>query len=132
VSQRTKLHACRVLPGAAYLQAVNPFMIIALTPPLTRLWEWQARRGSEPTQITKMGIGAGLLSVSYIILAAAASASGAGTGAGTSGGGGKMGAGWLVLHLTVLTAGELYLSPVGLSFMVRSSLHMCIPLFKLR
>ena len=28
-----------------------------------------------------------------------------------------MGAGWLVLHLTVLTAGELYLSPVGLSFM---------------
>mmetsp|Transcript_21416 Transcript_21416/g.34645 ORF Transcript_21416/g.34645 Transcript_21416/m.34645 type:complete len:166 (+) Transcript_21416:139-636(+) len=92
-------------------------MIIALTPPLTRLWEWQARRGSEPTQITKMGIGAGLLSVSYIILAAAASASRAGTGAGTSGGGGKMGAGWLVLHLTVLTAGELYLSPVGLSFM---------------
>ena len=28
-----------------------------------------------------------------------------------------MGAGWLILHLTVLTAGELYLSPVGLSFM---------------
>ena len=131
-----------------FVQAVNPFMILALTPLLTRLWEWQARRGSEPTQITKMGIGAGLVSVSYLILAAAASAAGAGTGttgtggdAGTSGGGGrsdghvgdgdgvgdvggvggvgggKMGAGWLVLHLTVLTAGELYLSPVGLSFM---------------
>jgi POT family proton-dependent oligopeptide transporter len=55
---------------------------------------------------------AGLVSISYLILAAAASASNAGTG-----GGGKMGAGWLVLHLTVLTAGELYLSPVGLSFM---------------
>lgn len=101
-----------------YAPAVNPFMILALTPATTRLWEWQARRGSEPTQITKMSIGAGLVSVSYVILAAAASASGAGADpAGSDGGTSKMGAGWLILHLAVLTAGELYLSPVGLSFM---------------
>ena len=92
-----------------FVQAVNPFMILALTPLMTRLWEWQARRGSEPTQITKMGIGAGLLSASYFLLAAASAAA--------ASRGEKMGGGWLVIHLTLLTAGELYLSPVGLSFM---------------
>ena len=37
------------------------------------------------------------------------------------GGGGKMGAGWLVLHLVILTAGELYLSPVRAGSGVRGS-----------
>jgi dipeptide/tripeptide permease len=58
-----KVNDCMALhPGGIpteFVQAVNPFMILALTPLTTRLWEWQARRGSEPTQITKMGIGAG-------------------------------------------------------------------------
>jgi len=69
----------------------------------------EARWGMEPTQITKMGIGAALLSLSYFILAAAAAGAGAGTG--ETGAGNKMSGGWLVLHITVLTVGCCRLKP---------------------
>ena len=76
--------------------------------------------GTEPTQVTKMAIGSMLCSLSYLILAAAASASGVG-GAGAEPTKNQMSFGWLFLHLVVLTAGELYLSPVGLSFVTAAA-----------
>ena len=79
-----------------------------------------ATDGTEPTQVTKMAIGSMLCSLSYLILAAAASASGVG-GAGAEPTKNQMSFGWLFLHLVVLTAGELYLSPVGLSFVTAAA-----------
>ena len=76
--------------------------------------------GTEPTQVTKMAIGSMLCALSYLILAAAASASGVG-GAGAEPTKNQMSFGWLFLHLVVLTAGELYLSPVGLSFVTAAA-----------
>src|SRR5262249_15464817 len=41
------------MPSTWY-QAMNPFMIFFFTPLLISFWGWQARRGTEPSSITKM------------------------------------------------------------------------------
>jgi proton-dependent oligopeptide transporter, POT family len=91
---------------AATFQSVNPAMILAFTPIIVAWWGWRARLGREPGTVTKMAIGCFLLAVSYLVLAAVAAHASAGT---------KVGWGWLIAYFAILTAGELYLSPVGLS-----------------
>ena len=103
-----------------FVQSINPVLILALTPAVTRTWERQRRNGNEPSQITKMAIGAGLCAASYVVLAVAAAASGAGT-AGSTPTKNQMSFVWLFVHLVVLTTGELYLSPVGLSFITTAA-----------
>ena len=103
-----------------FVQSINPVLILALTPAVTRTWERQRRNGNEPSQITKMAIGAGLCAASYVVLAVAAAASGAGT-AGSTATKNLMSFVWLFVHLAVLTTGELYLSPVGLSFITTAA-----------
>lgn len=103
-----------------FIQSINPVLILALTPAVTRTWERQRRNGNEPSQITKMAIGAGLCAASYVVLAVAAAASGAGT-AGSTATKNQMSFVWLFVHLAVLTTGELYLSPVGLSFITAAA-----------
>jgi POT family proton-dependent oligopeptide transporter len=89
--------------------AVNPFMIFAFTPFVVALWARQAARGSEPATITKMAIGCfGVTAANLIMVAAALYA-----------GGGKASWLWLFGYFVVITLGELYLSPVGLSFVTK-------------
>ena len=40
-----------------FVQSVNPVLILALTPAVTRIWDRQRLMGTEPTQVTKMAIG---------------------------------------------------------------------------
>jgi POT family proton-dependent oligopeptide transporter len=104
----------RVARGAvpsSFFQSLNPAFILLLTPPLNALWRWQARRDAEPHQITKMAIGCALLAASYLLLSLGCAGAGAG----------RTSAAWVVLHLLVLTLGELYLSPVGLSFVTQAA-----------
>jgi len=109
------------IPSTWFL-AVNPFMIFAFTPLVVALWARQAARGTEPPTITKMAYGCFGVAIAYLIMAAAAlSASGiAGTAAGAaSGDAGKASWLWLFAYFVVITLGELYLSPVGLSFVTK-------------
>ncbi|HEY1545995.1 MAG TPA: peptide MFS transporter [Xanthobacteraceae bacterium] len=88
-----------------WFQAFNPLMIVAFTPLVVGLWSWQARRGREPTTLAKMALGCFGLALAYLIMAAAAwHADGA-----------KASWLWLLAYFVVLTFGELYLSPIGLS-----------------
>jgi POT family proton-dependent oligopeptide transporter len=96
------------IPTTSFL-AFNPFMIFALTPFVVALWTRQAARGCEPSTITKMTYGCFGLSVAYLIMALAA----------FHAGGGKASWLWLLGYFIVLTLAELYLSPVGLSFVTR-------------
>ena len=94
---------------SAFFQSLNPAFILLFTPAVNAAWRAQARRDREPHAVAKMAIGAALLAASFLILAL-------GTAAAR---GGKTPAVWVVLHLAVLTLGELYLSPVGLSFVTQ-------------
>lgn len=97
---------------ASWFQSVNPFVIFALTPVITWLWSWQARRNKEPGSIGKMAIGCFILGISFLIMLPPAFAM-------SEGGAGKASMIWLLMNTVVLTIGELYLSPVGLSLVTK-------------
>jgi proton-dependent oligopeptide transporter, POT family len=86
-------------------QAFNPFMIFAFTPPVVALWAWQAKRGREPATLIKMALGCFGVTLANLIMAVAA----------WHAGGAKASWLWLVGYFVVLTVGELYISPIGLS-----------------
>jgi len=89
--------------------AFNPFMIFAFTPFVVALWTRQAERGSEPSTIAKMALGCGGVALSYLIMAIAA----------WKANGGHASWLWLLAYFVVITIGELYLSPVGLSLVTK-------------
>jgi len=88
-----------------WFQAFNPFMIFAFTPLVIALWVRQAQRGTEPSTIMKMAFGCLLCALSYVIMA----------GAAWQAAGDQASWLWLFAYFVVITVGELYLSPIGLS-----------------
>jgi hypothetical protein len=75
------------------------------------MWAWQAARGTEPFTISKMTFACVCVAIAYLIMAAAALIAD----------GGKASPLWLVGYFAVVTLGELYLSPIGLSLMSKSA-----------
>jgi proton-dependent oligopeptide transporter, POT family len=98
---------------ASWFQSLNPLLIFLLTPFLTSFWSWQSKRNSEPDPHVKMAIGCFLLGLGFLVMIIPAYLKGAGAA--------KVGVIWLVLFSFLVTAGELYLSPVGLSFVTKLS-----------
>ena len=90
---------------ATWFQAFNPFMIFAFTPFILALWKRQAERGTEPPTIAKMAYGCFINALAYLVLFGAALHAGADKASWL----------WLLAYFVVLTVGELYLSPIGLS-----------------
>jgi POT family proton-dependent oligopeptide transporter len=89
--------------------AFNPFMIFAFTPFVVALWTRQAARASEPSTVTKMALGCFGVTAANLIMALAAFHTG----------GGQASWLWLFGFFVILTVGELYLSPVGLSLVTK-------------
>jgi POT family proton-dependent oligopeptide transporter len=88
-----------------WFQAFNPFMIFAFTPLVVSLWSRQAKRGQEPTTVSKMAIGCFGVALANLIM----------VGAAWQAGGDEASWLWLLGYFVVLTFGELYISPIGLS-----------------
>jgi POT family proton-dependent oligopeptide transporter len=88
-----------------WFQAVNPLLIFAFTPFLVAFWAKQARRATEPSTLTKMAFGCFGSAAAYLIMAAAAAYAGPAKASWT----------WLFAYFVVITLGELYISPIGLS-----------------
>src|SRR5437588_9170353 len=88
---------------SSWLQAVNPIMVIALAPGFAALWVRAGRRLSTPMKFTAAML---LVGGSYVVMTFAAAEASHGT---------RVSALWLVVTYLVQTAGELCLSPVGLS-----------------
>jgi proton-dependent oligopeptide transporter, POT family len=89
--------------------AFNPFMIFAFTPFVVALWTRQAARGNEPSTISKMALGCFGVTAANLLMSIAA----------FHAGGGKASWFWLFGFFVILTIGELYLSPVGLSLVTK-------------
>lgn len=97
------------IPGSWFM-SLNPLLIFLLTPLVVRLWTREARRGREPASLVKMSHGALGVAGAYLLLAAvAASASG------------KSSWLFLVAFNVALTAGELFILPVGLGLFARAA-----------
>lgn len=95
---------------STWYQAFNPAMIFIFAPLLTMVWSWQAKRGREPNSVVKMAIGCFLLGLSFVVMIVASQGMAPDT---------QRSVLWLVGTTFVLTIGELYLSPVGLSFVTK-------------
>jgi POT family proton-dependent oligopeptide transporter len=95
---------------STWFQSINPLLIFTLTPFVTLLWARQARKKREPSTVIKMAIGCLLVGLSYGVLILAA---------GGTGGGYKSSLLWLFGFSIVVTLGELYLSPIGLSLVTK-------------
>ena len=89
-----------------WFQSFNPFMIFAFTPILVALWTRQAAKGTEPSSLNKMALGCMYMTIANLIMVLAAL---------LAGDTGKASWLWLVIYVAVLTAGEIYLSPISLS-----------------
>lgn len=92
--------------------AINPLMIFVLTPLIIALWAQQAKRGREPSSVAKMALGCVGVALANLIMVVAAWHTSAG---------GKASWLWLVAYTIVVTIGELYLSPIGLSLVSKAA-----------
>jgi POT family proton-dependent oligopeptide transporter len=80
-------------------------LIIVFTPFVVSLWARQAKRGTEPSTVIKMSLGClGVALANLIMMGAAWSAAGD-----------EASWLWLLGYFVVITIGELYISPIGLS-----------------
>jgi len=95
---------------ASWFQAFNPLMIFMFVPLLNMFWGWQDRRGKEPSSIAKMGIGCILLAAAFLVLIPPARELVNNP---------KASLWWLTACTFVLTLGEIYLSPIGLSLVTK-------------
>src|SRR5262245_29103583 len=94
---------------AHWFQSVNPFLIFAFTPLIVALWTWQSRRTHEPSTVNKMAIGClGVVFANLVLVAAASGSADA-----------KVSWLWLAGYFVIITIGELYLSPIGLSLVTK-------------
>jgi len=87
-------------------------MIFLFAPLLNMFWSWQSRRRSEPSSIMKMALGCFLAGAAYAVMILAAQ----GTGPEE-----RRSAAWLLGTIFILTMGELYLSPIGLSLVTKAA-----------
>lgn len=70
IDQRVDLLSPLGTVPASWFNSVDSFASIAVAAPLIALWGWQARRGSEPGSIAKLGIGALVVGASALMLTA--------------------------------------------------------------
>ncbi|HET9929361.1 MAG TPA: peptide MFS transporter [Polyangiaceae bacterium] len=90
---------------STWFQSWNPLLIIMLAPLLDMFWAWQSRARKEPSTLSKMSLACFILGSSFIVMIVGAELVGDGKGS----------LFWPLFCTFLLTIGELYLSPIGLS-----------------
>ncbi|MBN2272706.1 MAG: peptide MFS transporter [Bacteroidales bacterium] len=99
-------------------QHFNPFLIVVLTPVVIAFFGWLNRKGKEPSAPKKIGIGMVITGIAFILLVIAS----IGLPSPKSLGGlaapdaSRVSTYWLISTYLILTIAELFLSPMGISF----------------
>ncbi len=101
------------LVSTELFQSINPGFIILFTPLVVGFFGFLARRGKEPSTPAKIGYGLLITALSSLVMVAAVIAS--------KNGAVKASAAWLFGTYAVITVGELFLSPMGLSLVSKLS-----------
>ena len=94
-------------------QSINPFWVVALTPLIVAFFTWLRRKGKEPSTPTKIAFGLLISALSVLVMIAAVKVG--------HNGGEKVSVWWLIGSYGVVTIGELFLSPMGLSLVSKLS-----------
>ncbi len=97
------------IPASAF-QSVNPILIVALAPLFAMLWVRLGKKNQEPASPMKQSIGLFMVAVGYVIIALVVKDLGPGV---------KVSMVWLFSLYAIHTMGELCLSPIGLSMVVK-------------
>jgi POT family proton-dependent oligopeptide transporter len=105
--------------GAVYafntnlFQSVNPFWVVALTPLIVAFFAFLKRKKREPSTPVKIAFGLVISALSCLVMVGAVYAS--------ENGAVKSSAWWFISSYAVITIGELFLSPMGLSMVSKLS-----------
>ncbi|MBW1853987.1 MAG: peptide MFS transporter [Deltaproteobacteria bacterium] len=106
-------------------QHFNPFFIVALTPLIIGLFVWLAKKGKEPSSPRKIGIGMLITGLGFVVLVVGSLSL---LGVSPKEIGGEVAPTnrlispyWLISTYFVLTIAELFLSPMGISFVSKVS-----------
>jgi proton-dependent oligopeptide transporter, POT family len=92
-------------------QSFNPFFIFAFAPLLNMWWNYRAGHGKKSSSIRKMGTGCFVLGTAFLVVPLASNFITVDKS--------LVNMFWLALTTWILTMGELYLSPIGLSFVTK-------------
>ncbi|WP_129649456.1 peptide MFS transporter [Peristeroidobacter agariperforans] len=93
-----------------WFQSLNPLLVFTLTPLLVARWTAQAKRGKEAPALAKMASGAVLVASAWFLLSWVAL---------TLDGAPRVSWLWVALFFALMTAGELYVFPIGLALFAR-------------
>ncbi len=107
------------IEGAEIFQSVNPLLVVALTFPVIGLFAWLRRKNMEPSTPKKIAIGMGIAALAYILLMSGSiNLPDAATREAMGGLDNIMRVTpWLLVGTYfILTVAELFISPLGLSF----------------
>jgi POT family proton-dependent oligopeptide transporter len=101
-------------------QHFNPFFIVAITPVIVGFFSWLSSKGKEPSDPKKIGIGMVITAIGFTVLVVG-SLSLIGQAPGDIdetriNSAFAVGTYWLISTYFILTIAELFLSPIGLSF----------------
>ncbi len=107
------------IKGAEIFQFFNPFFVVFLTPVVIGIFGWLRARGKEPSTPKKIAIGMGIAAFAYVVMAIGSY--GLPSDAEVKAMGGLTDAARVTPFLLIgtyfiLTVAELFISPLGLSF----------------
>lgn len=100
-------------------QQFNAYFIVILTPVAVAFFSWLQKRNCEPSAPRKIGIGMVIAALGFVLLAFASFGLPTPTAVSDMGGleeAGRVSPNWLISTYFVLTIAELFLSPMGISF----------------
>jgi POT family proton-dependent oligopeptide transporter len=103
----TLLLGSSALIPATWFQSINPLLIIVLTPFIIRMWKARGQVESVPHLLRRMSFGCVLAGLAMALMVVAATASGPE--------GLRVSYWWTVGYFVLLTLGELFVIPVGLT-----------------
>jgi POT family proton-dependent oligopeptide transporter len=101
------LFGVRATIPSTWFQSINPLLIILGTPVLIGLWRRGARKDSVAHLLRRMAIGCLIATTSMLLMVGAALVSGPD--------GARVSSLWVLGYFVLLTLGELYVIPVGLT-----------------
>ena len=96
----------RTVP-ATWFQSINPLLIIVGTPLLIRFWRRRKAQETTAHLLRRMAIGCVIATLAMLVMVLASIASGPG--------GTRVSSLWVIGYFVLLTLGELYVIPVGLT-----------------